>query len=486
MVNIMIKKCKHCGEAFETNNPQKIYCDRQHYRPCPVCGKPVAMIDNDFSRKPKCCSSECSHILRKRNTSTKLCAFCGKPFRPKSGVQILCNNKHFQTCEICGKVFEISNAQILDKVTTCSSKCSKEKLRRHNVEKYGVDHPMQNEQVKQHFYNSMEKKYGVKHALQIPEKVIQQQESAYKTNMSRNGVPYACLLPQCMEAQGHIVSNLNRTFADRIHAVCGYSYQFEKRISDFSYDIYIDKLNTLVEIDLTYTHNVVGNHWNTEGLSSDYHLNKTKIAEDAGYRCIHVFDWDDLDKIINLLLPKTRVFARNCKIYRLNKSVADKFLNDYHIQKSCKGQLLYLGLVKDGELYQVMTFGKPRYDKKHDVELLRLCTRPGYTVVGGASKLFSFATSEYGLNNIISYCDRSKFLGTVYEKIGMKLIRTTPPQEVWSRDDEHITANLLRQRGYDQLFRTNYGKGASNESLMLENGWLPIYDCGQYVYEFNQ
>ena len=39
------------------------------------------------------------------------------------------------------------------------------------------------------------------------------------------------------------------------------------------------------------------------------------LAEKHGYRCIHVFDWDDLDKIINLLLPKTRVFARNCKIY---------------------------------------------------------------------------------------------------------------------------------------------------------------------------
>ena len=55
-----------------------------------------------------------------------------------------------------------------------------------------------------------------------------------------------------------------------------------------------------------------------------------------------------------------------------------------------------------------MTFGKSRYDKNHDVELLRLCTKPGYTVIGGASRLFSYATNEFGLNNIISYCDRSK------------------------------------------------------------------------------
>ena len=60
----------------------------------------------------------------------------------------------------------------------------------------------------------------------------------------------------------------------------------------------------------------------------------------------------------------------------------------------------------------------------------------------------------------------------------------TPPQEVWSKGKEYITANLLRARGYDQLFGTQYGKGSSNEELMLKSGWLPVYDCGQYVYVF--
>nr|DAX73793.1 MAG TPA: Protein of unknown function (DUF2812) [Caudoviricetes sp.] len=37
-------------------------------------------------------------------------------------------------------------------------------------------------------------------------------------------------------------------------------------------------------------------------------------------------------------------------------------------------------------------------------------------------------------------------------------------------------------RGFDQLFGTMYGKGTSNEELMLEYGWKPIYDCGQLVF----
>ena len=66
----------------------------------------------------------------------------------------------------------------------------------------------------------------------------------------------------------------------------------------------------------------------------------------------------------------------------------------------------------------------------------------------------------------------------------MQFVKNTPPQEIWSLEKNKITANLLRQRGYDQLFNTNYGKGSSNEELMLDHGWLPVYDCGQAIYSY--
>lgn len=46
----------------------------------------------------------------------------------------------------------------------------------------------------------------------------------------------------------------------------------------------------------------------------------------------------------------------------------------------------------------------------------------------------------------------------------------------------HITDNLLRQRGFDQLHGTNYGKGTSNEELMLEHDYVEVYDAGQSTY----
>ena len=131
-----------------------------------------------------------------------------------------------------------------------------------------------------------------------------------------------------------------------------------------------------------------------------------------------------------------------------------------------------------------MTFGKPRYNRNYEWELLRLCTKTGYKIVGGASKLFKYAITHFKLNNIISYCNYSKFNGRVYEIIGMQFTKLTQPQEIWSKDHQNITANLLRSKGYDKLFGTNYGKGTNNELLMLEHGWLPVYDCGQKVFVY--
>jgi hypothetical protein len=185
-----------------------------------------------------------------------------------------------------------------------------------------------------------------------------------------------------------------------------------------------------------------------------------------------------------MLLPKKPIYARKCKIYKLKKKPTDDFLNKYHLQGTVRGQILCLGLNYRGELVQVMTFGLSRYDKNHAIELLRLATKSGYAVVGGSERLFKFATEKLWVENIISYCDLSKFTGDVYDRLGMKLIRKTPPQITWSRNHQKVTSMLLRQRGYDQLFKSDYGKGVSNEQLMIENGWLPVPDCGQAVFEY--
>jgi endogenous inhibitor of DNA gyrase (YacG/DUF329 family) len=348
------------------------------------------------------------------------------------------------------------------------------------IENLGVDNPSKSPVILDKITSTFMKKYGVKRAVNVPEF----RQKMIDTMIDRYGVPYYIQSENASLHTGKIPIINKKKFAERLDSL-NIPYQMEFPIESKSYDFRILNTNILIEIDPTYTHNIIGNHWNRNGISNNYHLNKTQIAEDNGYRCIHVFDWDDIDKIVDLINPNIQsIYARNTQVYVLNRKTTNDFLNKYHIQRSCKGQTLCLGLVYQDELVEVMTFGRSRYDKIHDVELLRLCTHSRYRVIGGASKLFKYATKYYGLSNIISYCDLSKFTGNVYSQLGMKLIRKSPPQEIWSKGNQKITANLLRQRGYDQLFNTNYGKGTSNDQLMIENGWLPVFDCGQSVYEW--
>lgn len=190
----------------------------------------------------------------------------------------------------------------------------------------------------------------------------------------------------CREANGNIISTINRKFADRLERI-GYSVEFEFHLCEFSYDIKIDDRLILIELDPTYTHNSIGaNKWGMK-REPDYHLRKTEVAVNHNCQCIHIFDWDSQLKILQMLIPRVAVPARKCKIVELSQQLVNSFLLQYHVQKVLRNPEVCYGLVCDDELLEVMTFGRLRYRKNARWELLQLCTCAGVTVVGGSQKI---------------------------------------------------------------------------------------------------
>lgn len=480
-----MKTCVLCGKQFQPKfNAQRV-CDDKHYRNCVICGKPFEISAPSDARL--CCSKECT-VKKRENTQLARTGYRHALQNPESlqkakqttlsryGVEHAA-----QSQVIKDKVKKLFNDKYgVDSPFQMADFWDKAKVT--NLQRYGTEYAIQNKSVQAKSMATCNSKYGVDHVIQsdnVMNKLITTCEDRY-------GVPYPCMTDNCRISAPSTISNENRRIADLITSSAGLICELDHvKIGKFSYDIHIKDTNILIEVDPTYTHNAAGNHWNPNGIDKNYHISKTNLAIDNGYRCIHIFDWDDLQKILHMLMPKSKIFARKCKVKEVSVSDAIKFENCNHLQGGCKGQSVCLGLYYDDNLIEVMTFGNPRYVKSYSWELLRLCTHYNYRVVGGASKLFNYFVDNYS-GNIISYCDLSKFDGHVYETIGMKLCRITPPAKVWSKGVRKVTDNLLRQRGYDQLFQANYGKGASNEQLMLDNGWLPIYDCGQAVYEFNR
>ena len=317
-----------------------------------------------------------------------------------------------------------------------------------------------------------------------PMKVQSAKDSLVKTNMEKYGVPYYCMTEACRNASGGNSANssANLKFKDILIKNDINIIRTEFPIGNYSYDFQLDN-NILIEINPFSTHN------STWGIHSDpkskhYHYNKSKLAVDNGYRCICVWDWDDIDKIIHILTKKDSIYARNCEVRIVTKQEATTFLNANHLQGYAK-DLIRIGLFYNNELVSIMTFDKPRYNNNYEWELIRYCSSKN--IVGGSEKLFKYFIREYKPNSIISYCDLSKFTGDTYIKLGFKYNNTAVGCHWYnSKTHQHITDNLLRQRGFDQLFGTNYGKRTSNKELMLNAGFVEIYDSGQASYIWHQ
>lgn len=325
--------------------------------------------------------------------------------------------------------------------------------------KYGVTSPMKlnciKEKAQENFHKSFKNKYGVSNYWEL--------EDAKRSNGSKNSsfnIKFAMLLKE---------NSLEYT----------QEFNLKGKWFDFKLD------NILIEINPSPTHNISWSPYKNP-LDKEYHANKTKLARDNGYRCLNIWDWDDQNKIIESLKPKQPIQARKCIIKEISNKEAFQFEDLYHFQGKCYNQNIRLGLFYKDELVQIMTFGKPRYNKNYEYELLRLCTRFNYYIIGGSEKLFNYFLSNYKPTSIISYCDYSKFNGDVYLRLGMSLKAASPSVHWFNLNtQEHILDSLLRKQGFDRLLGSKYGyygKGTSNEELMLKHGFVQIYDSGQASY----
>jgi len=303
-------------------------------------------------------------------------------------------------------------------------------------------------------------------------------EKARQTCLERYGVNWACQRQEArLKGQN---STTNLAFEEKLKAL-NIEYSREFPINSYSYDFKAGKY--LIELDPYATHNST---WGIRGNKEKpytYHKDKSTLAADNGYFCIHIFDWDDQDKILNKFIPKIKINADDCILKEIDRLESKEFLNKYHPQNYTNDLIRY-GLFYNDELVEVMTFGRPRYNKKYQWEILRVCAKAGYHILAGSKKLLDYFIVENSPETILVYCDLAKLSGKLYENLGFTKLKKTNPARHWynPKVKKHITDAFLWSKGFDRLFGTNYGKTASNTELMLEHGFVEIYDCGQATY----
>lgn len=447
----------------------------------------------------------------------KICVICRQSFDARSSNAKYCNRIHLTTCPVCGSTREASKSQLLEiekgNHPACSYACRVKKTQATSMKKYGckapgnnpearkkasdtmmktlgVPYAMMSKDVKEKSEQTLTAKYGVDNAGKSNEVIEKRKqtnkerygdtmpfnrpecyEKQHQTIMKKYGVKYASLLPQVQNKQGH-VSKINKDIANKLETI-GYATSFEKYIEGKYFDIELIDKNILIEINPSYTHAAV-DHYNLKAVPPEYHQYKTQLANDHGYQCIHIWDWDDVNMIVNQLKPKIQIQGSELQSYRLTKEVTDKFLKENCIHGTCRGQLLSLGLIKDNEIYQIITFGKSKHNSNYPIEMKRACTKIGYEVINGYDMLTKLAAQEFGVESCIAYQDISKISDFEYEKLGMRMLTVNPPRKFWSKGKKFISNYLVQNPN------TEY-----TETSLLQDGWLPVYDCGQAVYVAN-
>lgn len=348
-------------------------------------------------------------------------------------------------------------------------------------QKYGIVKPK--DKVTENIKKTLHEKYGVDNTNQVPG-VTEKRE---QTCLDKYGAKCVLISKHCYSKFKND-SKPNRDFAKLLDSR-GIKYEREFPVGNRAFDFKVD--NILVEINPYATHNSTWGIDGKEGKSITYHKEKSALAAENGYSCLHVWDWDDRDKVLELLEPRYPIYARKCKVVKIEQRVANIFLKRYHLQGAAKMQKVCLGLEYGGELVEVMTFGPPRFNKNFEWELIRLCTKTGIRVLGGSQRLWKHFLTNYEPKSVISYCDRSKFSGKIYGDLGFTLRSEGMPSRHWYSPElnQHITDNGLRLRGFDLLLGTKFGKfgkGTINDDLMREHGFVEIWDAGQAVWVWYQ
>ena len=246
-------------------------------------------------------------------------------------------------------------------------------------------------------------------------------------------------------------------------------------------DIYVPDYKLAFEYDGIYWHS---------NIDPNYHVNKTNLCEKNGIKLFHIFEneWMNPIKrriwksvIMNSVGKSEVIYARKCEVKLVHEGIKN-FLNENHLQGFIPSEINY-GLYYEGKLVSLMTFGKSRYDKSYDYEILRFCNLINTRVVGAASRLLSHFIKDHPGKSIVSYANRRWSNGKLYESLGFKKVKVLGPSYFYTKDNYTLLSRYQCQKyKLPDLLKDKYNPDLTEYQNMITNKYRIIYDCGNIKY----
>lgn len=538
--------CAVCGDRFKTtfglaghisvhNLTNKEYYDKymkkQNDGKCIMCGDPTRFISMTRGYTKHCDKRICSNndpesIKKREETCLKL--YGVKDANLSSVVQ---ENKRKKCIEKYGVDHPMKNKEIANKtVNTKLEKYGKglkeinHRAKQTFLKNYGVDNPSKIPEIIEKSKQSRIEKYGnatngKKISLTRKKKYIAQLEEKIKdmgytvvdfgTDLGNDFVKMKCDKGHEFELTSKLIwsrLDLKNTLCTVCNPIESFSSGDQDKLSEFIREIYggtvLDRVCNVIkgELDVYLPHSKIafeynGIYWHSDLMKDkNYHLNKTEQCNKLGIRLIHIFEdqWRYKRKIIESMIKnmlgvtEDRIFARKCIIKEVDdRTLIENFYNNNHLQGNVVAKH-NIGLFYQNELVSLMSFSKSKLNKNYEYELVRFANKLNTSVVGSASRLFTYFIRTINPNTIISYADKCWSIGGVYEKLGF--INTYDSKPSYFYVDKN---GLVRQHRFkfrkSELFKVGYSKFKTEDEIMKEdNRYFRLWDCGKKVFVWSQ
>lgn len=478
----VVMLCDYCKDQYTTTN--KSYCKGRKDIDKDCCYKCRSKKRSEISLKKHGVSNpfqreevkEKSKLTNKKKRGVEY-AMQSRTVRDKS--KQTCLNKYgvenpakSQTVQdkyrqTCMDKYGVENVSSLKKV--------KDKRKETNLEKFGHEYYVASDHCKQ----KVRERHGVDNVFQlesVKKKIIETRKSSgnikvfngktvqeWSDNIgfSRNhfnklvndhGWEYAVNCAPDMTNIEQLVANI----LDKNDIV----FESRKRFGSVYPDFLITDHNLVIECD--------GLYWHSDAVQVDnnYHVKKKNIYEESGLRSLF-FRQNEIinrpDIIESIILNKTgnskRVFARKLKLDTIGSKRAKLFLEENHLMGNGRGQSFIL---HDGD--QVVSLIQMRRVKGNNWEVSRFCSKLGYSIIGGFTRLLSFFESKNDPDSIITFIDKRYGDGQYLTLHKFELISC---HKSFKWTDSVSTFHRMK-------FPSNTG---------YDNGLYKIWDCGQAKYK---
>jgi hypothetical protein len=117
--------------------------------------------------------------------------------------------------------------------------------------------------------------------------------------------------------------------------------------------------------------------------------------------------------------------------------------------------------------------------QENEYELLRFCNKLNTSVIGGASKLFSYFIEQYKPEIIVSYANLDISNGNLYEILGFLKQQTININYWWVKNGKRYhRSNFMKHK----LVKEGADPNKTEKEIMLERKYVKLWGTGNLKY----